>query len=137
MENKELEQGENREPKTEEIQRITVSKQAQSALTAIIERVNDGFIGGKINRTQAANWILERFYAKLDDAEVKAIRTEHFDEIAMLESILRRAKESGKVPSELKSLLQRQLESNDAPKKKSKKSLTGDNINDGIEDTDV
>jgi hypothetical protein len=110
--------------KMEEIQRITVSKQGQEALTAIVERINDGFMGGKINRTQAVNWIMLRFHEELTDADIKEIRAEHFDEIAVLEALLRQAKESGKVPSEFKALLQKQMENYEQPKKKSKKALT-------------
>lgn len=119
-----------KENKTDEIQRITVSKSGQDALTAIVERVNDGFIGGKINRTQAANWIMMRFNENLTDTEVREIRSEHFDEVAVLEAILRKAKESGKVPSEFKALLQKQLEITEQPKKKIKKALTEITIND-------
>lgn len=121
-----------KENKTDEIQRITVSKLGQDALTAIVERVNDGFIGGKINRTQAANWIMMRFNENLTDIEIREIRSEHFDEVAVLEAILRKAKESGKVPTEFKALLLKQLESNDQPKKKAKSALTNKNINDVI-----
>jgi hypothetical protein len=121
-----------KENKTEEIQRITVSKLGQDALTAIVERVNDGFIGGKINRTQAANWIMLRFNENLNDTEIREIRAEHFDEVAVLEAILRKAKESGKVPTEFKVLLLKQLENNDQPKKKAKNALTNKNINDVV-----
>lgn len=121
-----------KENKTEEIQRITVSKLGQDALTAIVERVNDGFIGGKINRTQAANWIMMRFNDNVTDIEIREIRAEHFDEVAVLEAILRKAKESGKVPTEFKALLLKQLENNDQPKKKAKSALTNKNINDVI-----
>jgi hypothetical protein len=119
-----------KENKTDEIQRITVSKLGQDALTAIVERVNDGFLGGKINRTQATNWIMMRFNENLSDTEVREIRAEHFDEVAVLEAILRKAKESGKVPTDFKALLLKQLESNDQPKKKAKNALTNKTIND-------
>lgn len=121
-----------KENKTEEIQRITVSKLGQDALTAIVERVNDGFIGGKINRTQAANWIMLRFNENLNDTEIREIRAEYVDEVAVLEAILRKAKETGKVPIEFKALLQKQLENIDPPKKKNKKALTEIIINDDI-----
>lgn len=131
--NKDREQEEdkkNKEQKIDEIQRITVSKQGQDALTEVLEKINNGFIGGKINRTQIANWILMKFSENLTDGEIKEVRAEYFDEVAVLESILRRAKESGKVPSEFKALLQKQLENTEQPKKKTKKALTDFNIND-------
>jgi len=121
---------ENRHEEAEELHRITVSKGAERALTSIVERVNDGFSGGKVNRTQIANWVLTRFSDSLSDAEIKEIRMEHFDEVAVLESILRQAKESGRVPAEFKGLLQKQLGMDEAPKKSSRKALTKCFIND-------
>jgi hypothetical protein len=110
--------------------RITVSRGAERALTSIVDRVNEGFAGGRVNRTQVANWVLSRFSEQLDDAAIKEIRMEHFDEVAVLESILRQAKESGRVPTEFKCLLQKQLGMDEAPKKTSRKALTKSFIND-------
>ncbi|GIL17473.1 MAG: hypothetical protein BroJett040_12240 [Oligoflexia bacterium] len=108
----------------EKLQRITVSKEAQNALENIKDRVNDGFSGGKVNLTQMANWILLRFQNDLDEAYIKDIRAEHFDEVAMLESILKKAKESGKVPTDFKALLQKQLGLDEPTKRKNKVALT-------------
>lgn len=121
-----------REQKSEELHRITVSKQAERALSMVVERVNEGFSGGKVNRTQMANWILARFNDALTEAEIKEIRMEHFDEVAMLENILRQAKESGKVPAEFKGLLQKHLGMDEVQKKRTKRALTEDIINDDI-----
>lgn len=122
----------NKEQKTEELHRITISRGAERALTSIVDRVNDGFAGGKVNRTQIANWVLLRFSEQLDDATIKEIRMEHFDEVAVLESILRQAKESGRVPADFKGLLQKQLGIDEAPKRRPKKALTENVINDDI-----
>jgi hypothetical protein len=108
----------------EELQRITVSKETQNILGAITDRINDGYIGGRVNRTQMANWILKRFQSELDETQIKEIRAEHFDEVAMLENILRQAKESGKVPTDFKALLQKQFGLDESPKKKAAKALT-------------
>jgi len=93
-------------------------------LGAITDRINDGYIGGRVNRTQMANWILKRFQSELDETQIKEIRAEHFDEVAMLENILRQAKESGKVPTDFKALLQKQFGLDESPKKKAAKALT-------------
>lgn len=108
----------------EKIQRITVSKEAQNALENIKDRVNDGFTGGKVNLTQMANWILLRFQNELDETQIKEIRAEHFDEVAMLESILKQAKESGKVPTDFKALLQKHLNQEEPTRRKTKGALT-------------
>ncbi len=94
---------------SEKLQRIAVSREAQNALKTVTDRVNDGFNGGKVGRTEIANCIILQFQSDLDELKIKEIRAEHFDEVAMLESILRQAKESGKVPTDFKALLQKQL----------------------------
>jgi hypothetical protein len=71
-----------------------------------------------------ANWILMRFHSDLDEAQIKEIQVEYFDEVAMLESIFRQAKESGKVPTDFKALLQKQFGLDEPSKKKAVKALT-------------
>jgi hypothetical protein len=125
--NKEKEEEKKEEIKTngsKELLRITVSRDAQNALEVIKDRVNDGFNGGRVNLTQMANWILLKFQNELDDSLIKEIRAEHFDEVAMLESILKQAKESGKVPTDFKVLLQKQLGLEEPTKRKNKMALT-------------
>lgn len=102
------------------LQRIVVSNESLSALKVIIDKVNDGFNGGRVNQTEIANWIILRFQSELDEAQIKEIRAEYFDEVAMLESILKQAKESGKVPTDFKSLLQKQLGLDEPTKRKTR-----------------
>ena len=120
----------------EEVLRILVSRQVEKALLEVIEQVNDGFTGGKVNKTQMANWILKRFKDDLDDSMIKEIRADHFDELAVLELILRKARETGKVPSEFKYLLQKQFGLDVSVKKKAKMALTEICINDVVTVTD-
>ena len=106
------------------LQRIVVSNESLVALKAIIDKVNDGFNGGKVNQTEIANWIILRFQSELDESQIKDIRAEHFDEVAMLENILKQAKESGKVPTDFKNLLQKQYGLDEPTKRKAKSALT-------------
>jgi len=115
---------EEKKGKIEEVQRIAVSKEAQDAISEVMERVNSGFFGGKVNRMQIANWALIHLKEVLSEANIMQIRSEHFDEITLLESILRRAKENGKVPLEFKDLLQKQFGTPENAKNKSKRALT-------------
>ncbi len=126
--------GEDRIEVADEIQRITVSKEAQKILGIIVDKVNKGFAGGRVNRTQMANWILLKFSTDLDEAIIKSIRSEHFDEVTMLENILRQAKEYGSLPTEFKLLLQKQLGGDELVKKKPQKALTTPGINDVIKE---
>lgn len=120
------------EDKTDEIHRITVSKMAEEALTEIVERVNNGFEGGRVNRVQVANWIMMQFLVNCSDADIQQIRAENINEIAVLEAILKKARKSGKLPSEISSLIQKQLGFDDLPKRTTKSRLTKNTINDDI-----
>jgi len=106
------------------VQRIVVCNESWSALKAITDRVNDGFNGGRVNQTEITNWIISRFQSELDETQIREIRAEHFDEVAMLESVLKQAKESGKVPIDFKALLQRQLAQEEPVKRRAKAALT-------------
>jgi len=100
------------------LQRIVVSNESLGALKAIMDKVNDGFNGGRVNQTELANWIILHFQSELNESHIKEIRAEYFDEVAMLENILKQAKESGKVPVDFKVLLQKQLGLDESPKRK-------------------
>ena len=128
----ETEEGTKAEDKNEEIYRVSVSKAAEEALSTVVERVNNRFEGGKVNRTQILNWVLVRFAETLGDAEIREIRAEHFDDVAFLESVLRKAKKTGKVPQELRALLQKQLGLDDTTRPKVKRDLKKNHINDDI-----
>ena len=115
-----------------ETSRLSISKIASQALGLIIERVNNGFEGGKVNRSQIANWLIIRTNDDLSEEIVKEIRAQHIDEFAVFDAVLRRAKESGQLPAELRAFIQKHAGIDDSPKKKFKKALPTDVINDDI-----
>jgi len=132
-ETKKTEEGNN---KTEEVYRVTVTKVADEALTKIVDRINNGFEGGKVNRAEAVAWIVINFLKNISEPVLQEIRLEHFDEMALLASMFKKAKKTGKVPAELKGLLLRQVGA-DAPVSKKQKEklperLTESFINDEI-----
>ena len=107
----------------EVLHRLSATREADEALSRIVDRVNDGFNGGRVTRMQALSWLLIRQADSLPETTILEIRAEFFDEVALLESILRQAKATGKVPNELRGLLQKQLGLEDQPKKKAKKQI--------------
>ena len=133
MENKINKKEENTESKAEEMYRISISGAADKALAGLAVRVNDGFTGGRINRSQITNWVLIKYAEGFSDADVRDIRGKHFNEVAVLESILRQAKETGHVSQELRELLQKQLGMDEFPKKRAKRGLTDNVINGDID----
>lgn len=108
----------------ETITKITVTKQAEEAVSQIVSRVNDGFDAGRVNRQDIASWILTHFLETFSDEETQKIRTAFFNEIALLEAILKRAKQGGSLPSDLKTALMGQMNMPSTTTKRGKKGLT-------------
>lgn len=125
---------EEKRTRIEDIQRIAISKEAQIAITEIMDKVNEGFLGGKVTRMELANWALIHLKETISDEQINQVRMEHFDEVTLLEVILRKAKakEKGKIPEEFKDLLQKQFGFQNNDRKKIKKALTSSVINDHI-----
>lgn len=120
------------EQKDELVVKITVTKQAEEAVSQIVNRVNDGFEAGRVNRQDVASWILIRFIETFSEADVQQLRTVFFNEIALLEAILKRAKQGGALPSELKSALMGQVNAPSVGSKKPRRVLTREFINDEL-----
>ena len=85
--------------------RILISCEANSAIDELIGKVNSGFDGGKVTRPQLVSWVLCKFGKSIAEADLQEVRAVHFDRIAYFEALLKRAKETGEVPSELAALL--------------------------------
>ena len=116
--------------------KITVTKAAEKAVSEVVCRVNDGFEAGRVNRQDVASWILLKFKETFGAEEIGQIRAIHIDEIAFLESLLKKAKESGKVPVQVRELLKLHIGLDMAPKK-NKKIVTRESIYDGLEIQEV
>jgi len=85
--------------------RVLISPEANLAVDDLIGKVNSGFEGGKVTRPQLVSWILCKFGQTIAEPDVLEIRAVHFDRIAYFEALLKRAKETGVMPSELAALL--------------------------------
>jgi len=103
--------------------RVIISQDASRYLDDVAVRVNDGFDAGKITRPQIVSWVLRRFAESAGEEDIQEIRHAHFDRIAYLEALLKRAKETGTLPAELSALIPPPCAPAHATKK-SKKPLT-------------
>lgn len=118
--------------KEEVVAKITVTREAEEAVSQVVGKVNEGFEAGRVNRQDVASWILSRFIESFSDSDVQQIRAAFFNEIALLEAILKKAKQNGSVPTELKAALLGQLNMASGAAKKGKRSLTKEFINDEL-----
>lgn len=111
---------------SDEVFRITVTRDAEKALNDLVEKVNRGFDGGKINRTEMASWALKRLNSTMDEPLLVEVRAEHFDELAALEMLWRKAKERGRVSHEVKQLLLKEVGFEASSKKSAKSKVDKD-----------
>ena len=98
--------------------RVVINKEAQLGLLAVIERVNNGFDGGEITKSDLVNWMLVNSTRFVSDADVKTLRSLHFDEKKMLGSLLRTAGDHGALPDEITKALREHFGVSDQGKRR-------------------
>ncbi|MDZ4661261.1 MAG: hypothetical protein SGJ18_06530 [Pseudomonadota bacterium] len=67
--------------------RVVLDKEANTSLEDYMATVNTGFIGGKANKSEVANYILARIKTLLSESDIKAIRNNCFDDKEALASL--------------------------------------------------
>ncbi|MGE3975793.1 MAG: hypothetical protein AB7F59_14810 [Bdellovibrionales bacterium] len=129
-----MEEKENKEKKNEEnIVKITITKEAGQSLSELVEKVNEGFDGGRVHRQDVASWIIGQFKKLHAESDILQIRQVYYDASAMLETAYRKMKETGEIPEFLKDALQKQFQNAGTTPKRLKKNLLKESINDGLE----
>lgn len=99
------------------VSRVVISKEADDALKALLAKARDGFDGGEIERGDVVSWLLVNHEKLVSDADIKAIRSLHFDEVLALTRLAKVATQSGELSDELKAQI-KSLLSNTSKKAK-------------------
>lgn len=118
------------------ISRVIISHESSRCLDELASKVNTGFEAGKVTRPQILNWVLRHFSETAGESEIQELRAAHFDRIAYLEALLKRAKETGVLPPELAALAQPPCGSTHVSKKIKKPLTKNAIIDDTINDSD-
>lgn len=84
---------------TKEQFRVVIQPDANKNLEEVVQRVNEGFDGGEVTKSDIANYIFLQLQKLISESEIKSIRMHHFDEKKCLASILRNENE---LPEELR-----------------------------------
>ncbi len=90
--------------------KLNASSAADEALDRMLIRVNEGFAGGKVTKTQLTSWIILGFEKSYIEKSLLSIREDHFDEVSYLESVvatLKRSKKEGHPHADIDSMLSR------------------------------
>lgn len=115
------------------IVKITITKEAGETLSGLVDRANDGFAAGKITRQDFASFLIEKAKSWLAEKDFLQIRQAHYDDASMFEAMYRRMRETGEIPDFLREAMRKQFQGTEDAVKKTKKTLTKESINDGLE----
>jgi hypothetical protein len=85
--------------------RVVISKESNDVLEKFVERTNDGFDGGEVNKSDIANAIFLGAAKTFSEADIRSLRNLHFNERKMLRAILRKSEDAGELPEEIKKAL--------------------------------
>lgn len=118
----------------ENIVKITITKEAGEILAGFVDRANEGFAAGKITRQDFASFLIEKAKAWLTEKDYTQLRHAHYDDVSMFEAMYRRMRETGEIPDFMREAMRKQFQGIDDTVKKSKKTLTKEDINDGLKE---
>lgn len=74
------------------ISKIGISQSSDQALDRILAKINEGFTGGRVSKSDLATWIIEYFETNALENNLERIRKDHFEQVAYLESVVREMK---------------------------------------------
>jgi hypothetical protein len=111
-------QSKNQNPEIQEQYRVVISKEANWALEEVTRKVNLEFNAGLVTKSDVANYFLADFKKLISDSDVRAIRSLHFDEKKVLNSILKKEDE---LPEEIKRAIRDHYGLVESPKKRGPK----------------
>jgi hypothetical protein len=61
----------------------------------VLEKVNDGFLGGKVTKLDLASWALHDALGNMTEATIDKIRKRFFNEVCYLEAVLKQTRANG------------------------------------------
>ncbi len=77
------------------LSKIAVTETADEALVEALKRVNDGFQGGRVTKTDLASWLISQGSGKLNQEAINEIHQAHFNQVAYLGALVKRLKSAG------------------------------------------
>lgn len=101
------------------IAKVTMSLEAETLLSQMVVKSNDGFTGGKVTKHDMLSWLVTCFSENYFERNVERIHQDHFDRVTHLDNLLKRVKRArhdGTVDQNAELLLQQMVDS--VPKQK-------------------
>ena len=81
-----------KESRQRKIAKFTGTLEMDAALDRMVRTVNDGFSGGRVSKHELVSWAVLYFEKQCFPDCLEKLRSDHFDQVAHLESVLKQAK---------------------------------------------
>ena len=102
----------------QESYRVSVSKEANAILEEVLAKVNSGFVGGKVQKWDLANYVFMRLKDLIDDDDIKNMQADCFDD---REALWKLSKNEHEIPAALKKAIREAYGLTESPRKRSGK----------------
>jgi hypothetical protein len=112
--------------------KIAITKDADRMLVDLVHKLNDGFTAGRATKQDLATLLISQFAKDFSDTSLHELRAHFFDPIQLWEAQLRKAKETGELPKEVREMLYQQFLGQGSNAKRTKKNLNTDIIKDNV-----
>ena len=101
--------------------KLSVTPEAENLLSGVLEKINRGFLGGKVSKLDLASWSILTVLEDMTEAKIERVRKAFFNELTYLESVVKLTRQTGQdqLPAEHLATLQ-QLFNQRADKSKPK-----------------
>lgn len=74
--------------------KVAITKRADESVSGALQRINEGFEGGRVSKTDFMSWAILRFVSDLDEGGIVEIHREHFNQVAYLDGLVKRLKKT-------------------------------------------
>lgn len=101
--------------------RVVINDAANKQLEAYVKQASEGNEPVNISKSDLANYIFCNLSRFLSDSDLKTLRSQHFDDRAVLKGLLKKAKDDADLPPELKRALRDYYGVSEREKKRSSK----------------
>lgn len=108
------------------IAKVTLSSEADSVLNKMLDTANQDFLGGRITKHDLLSWIVLRYEQSWFSRSLEQLRSQHFDEFAYLENLVKKAKKARRDKQSDFDLQAALNELNISSRKRNSKVQTGD-----------
>ncbi len=99
----------------QESYRVSVRKEANAILEEVLAKVNSGFVGGKVQKCDLANYVFMRLKDLVDDDAIKALQADCFDD---REALWKLSKNEHEIPAALRKAIREVYGFAESPRKK-------------------